>query len=425
MDSLWKSFRLKILFYSLISLILALVADYLVFSGVFYCKHTFFDKGYQNSPILVEENLEKKSTGDKKNKESKEEEETEIQIIEDNLVNEIIIATGSRKSFLEKYNEIKSVLGVWIIFVIVVGIGFFVLFFQLLTKRTSDYLVEISKGIDQIATGDLKKRVPVQGEDEIANIAERLNEMTRELQVLIDNEREYEKEKSDLITNVAHDLRTPLTSIIGYLELVNKKSDLSDEEQEKYISIVYDKSKRLEKLINDLFEFTKAGADRVKLQLVNLDFKRFMEQMVEEFYPSFEEEKLECRVNDTLTDGMIIADPDLLARGIANLFSNAIKYGKDGKVIKVDLKENEKSVYVTITNYGEIIPEKDLEHIFDKFFRVEGSRSAKTGGTGLGLAILKKIVLLHHGKIQVSSDYKGTIFSIELPKEIPEYQKTK
>ena len=232
MDSLWKSFRLKILFYSLISLILALVADYLVFSGVFYCKHTFFDKGYQNSPILVEENLEKKSTGDKKNKESKEEEETEIQIIEDNLVNEIIIATGSRKSFLEKYNEIKSVLGVWIIFVIVVGIGFFVLFFQLLTKRTSDYLVEISKGIDQIATGDLKKRVPVQGEDEIANIAERLNEMTRELQVLIDNEREYEKEKSDLITNVAHDLRTPLTSIIGYLELVNKKSDLSDEEQE-------------------------------------------------------------------------------------------------------------------------------------------------------------------------------------------------
>ena len=238
-------------------------------------------------------------------------------------------------------------------------------------------------------------------------------------------EREYEKEKSDLITNVAHDLRTPLTSIIGYLELVNKKSDLSDEEQEKYISIVYDKSKRLEKLINDLFEFTKAGADRVKLQLVNLDFKRFMEQMVEEFYPSIEEEKLECRVNDTLTDGMIIADPDLLARGIANLFSNAIKYGKDGKVIKVDLKENEKSVYVTITNYGEIIPEKDLEHIFDKFFRVEGSRSAKTGGTGLGLAILKKIVLLHHGKIQVSSDYKGTIFSIELPKEIPEYQKKK
>ena len=424
MDNLCKSLRLKILLYSLISLILALVADYLLFSGIFYCKETFFDKSYKKPPKMLEQSIENKVSDEEKNKEYMEEmPDVGFHTIEDNVVNEVIIATGSRKSFLEKYNRIKSVIGVWVICIIIMGITFFVFFFWMFTRKTMNYLAEISKGIDQIATGDLKKRVPVQGGDEIANIAERLNEMTRELQLLIENEREYEKEKSDLITNVAHDLRTPLTSIIGYLELLNRNTDLPEEEREKYTSIAYDKSKRLDKLINDLFEFTKVGADHVKLQPVSLDFKRFMEQMIEEFYPSFEDERLECRVNDTLNEGIIIADPDLLARGIANLFSNAIKYGKDGKVIKVDLKEDKKYVYVTITNYGEIIPEKDLEHIFDKFFRVEGSRSAKTGGTGLGLAILKKIVLLHHGKIQVSSDYKGTVFSIDLPKEIPEYKK--
>lgn len=304
-----------------------------------------------------------------------------------------------------------------IVFLVIVGISCFLLYFHLLTKNMADYLEQVSGGIDEIATGNFHKEIPVKGEDEFANIAEKLNVMTREIRILIESERNYEKEKDALITNVAHDLRTPLTSVIGYLDLVRKKNEWEDEERKRYISIAYDKAKRLEKLIEDLFEFTKVGAEKMQMHPAQIDFRRFMEQMVEEFYPSFEAAALECQFQMEMEDGMILADGDLLARGIANLFSNAVKYGRDGKVIKVKVKEEKEKqcVKLQIINFGEIISPDDLEHIFDKFFRGESSRSTETGGSGLGLAIAKKVVLLHHGQISVSSDYKGTVFSVRLP----------
>lgn len=438
MNNFWKSFRFKIMLYSLFSLILALVTEIVLFSGIFFVADLFKKDGLKAPTQQIvektieekklDENYEKKSA---KEEEQKQEEDTadtgevvmkgdnKEEVMEynpvENVANEVIVATGSRKRFLELNQKVQRFLYLFIAVAVLIYIGIFLAYFHMFTRKTSDYLAEISGGIDEIAKGDFRKSVRVVGEDEIANIAEKINNMTRELQILIENEREYEKEKSDLITNVAHDLRTPLTSIIGYLDLVKRKSELTNEERDKYVTIAYDKSKRLEKLISDLFEFTKVGAERVQVHVVDLNFKKFMEQMIEEFYPSFEETNLECIVQDELINGRLLADPDLLARGIANLFSNAVKYGKDGKVIKVRLKEDKDNIYLTLTNYGEIIPEEDLGHIFDKFFRVENSRSVETGGTGLGLAIAKKVIHLHHGKIQVSSDYKGTVFSISLP----------
>ena len=177
---------------------------------------------------------------------------------------------------------------------VIAGFALFLFYFQMFTRKMSNYLEEISKGIDEIATGDFHKVIPVQGEDEFANIASKLNEMTMEIQLLINKERNYQKERSDLITNVAHDLRTPLTSIIGYLDLVRLKDTLSEENRKKYVSIAYEKAKRLENLINNLFEFTKAGAEKLKFNPTTLDFEKFMEQMIEEFYPSFEDAHLEC-----------------------------------------------------------------------------------------------------------------------------------
>lgn len=455
MNNFWKSFRYKIMLYSLFSLILALVTEVVLFTGIFFVADLFKKDGLK-APVkqIVEQSIEENSTkdsGEKKStkekdenketegkenkgkedkeagtetedvitKESREEEISELSPME-NVANEVIVATGSRKRFFELNRRIQKFLYLFIVAAVTIYIGIFLAYFHMFTHKTSDYLAEISDGIDEIAKGDFHKSVRVMGEDEIANIAEKINNMTKEIQILIENEREYEKEKSDLITNVAHDLRTPLTSIIGYLDLVKRKSELGNEDRDKYITIAYDKSKRLEKLIGDLFEFTKVGAERVQIHPVDLDFKKFMEQMVEEFYPSFEDVNLECMVQDNLKEGRLTADPDLLARGIANLFSNAVKYGKDGKVIKVRLREDRENIYLNLTNYGEIIPEEDLGHIFDKFFRVENSRSEETGGTGLGLAIAKKVIHLHHGKIQVSSDYKGTVFAISLPKDMGE-----
>lgn len=414
MNNFWRSFRFKIMLYSLLSLILALVTEAVLFAGIFFVADFFTkDKLKVSTQEMVEKTVEEEVLGE--NDVLATPKRKEEYIPKDNVANEVIVANGARKRFLIRIQRIQRFFYLLVLFAILIYIGIFLAYFHKFTRKTSDYLAEISNGIDEIAKGDFRKSVRVVGEDEIANIAEKINNMTREIQMLIENEREYEKEKSDLITNVAHDLRTPLTSVIGYLDLVKEKSQLTMEEREKYVTIAYDKSKRLEKLINDLFEFTKVGAEKIQVNKINLNFKKFMEQMVEEFYPSFEDAKLDCIVQDDLVYGRLMADPDLLARGIANLFSNAVKYGKDGKVIRVRLKEDEKNIYLSLTNFGEIISEEDMEHIFDKFFRVENSRSLETGGTGLGLAIAKKVILLHHGKISVSSDFKGTVFSVSLP----------
>lgn len=414
MNNFWRSFRFKIMLYSLLSLILALITEVILFAGIFFVADFFSKDGLKvSTQEMVEKTVGEEVLGE--NAAPDDLEEKKEYRPKDKVANEVIVANGARKRFLVRIQRIQRFLYLLVLFAVLIYIGIFLAYFHMFTRKTSDYLAEISGGIDEIAKGDFRKSVRVVGEDEIANIAEKINNMTREIQTLIENEREYEKEKSDLITNVAHDLRTPLTSIIGYLDLVKRKSELTNEDREKYVTIAYDKSKRLEKLINDLFEFTKVGAEKIQVNKMNLNFKKFMEQMVEEFYPSFEEAKLECIVQDELTQGHLMADPDLLARGIANLFSNAVKYGKDGKVIRVCLKEDKENIYLSLTNFGEIISEEDLGHIFDKFFRVENSRSVETGGTGLGLAIAKKVILLHHGKISVSSDFKGTVFSISLP----------
>ncbi len=316
-------------------------------------------------------------------------------------------------NYLQKYIPFLILL---IVAATLVGIGSFLIYFQMFTRKTALCVHEISAGIDEIAAGDLYKEILVSGNDEIANIAEKLNSMTAEIRQLIESEHQYEQEKDTLITNVAHDLRTPLTSVIGYLDLVRRNNQLSMEDKQKYVNVAYDKAKRLEKLIEDLFEFTKVGAE-LQIHPVEIDFKRFMEQMVEEFYPSFEAEGLECQCVMDDEDIMIVADGDLLARGVSNLISNSVKYGKDGKLIKIRLKKDEakRQVSLEIINYGKIIAPEDIDHIFDKFYRGEASRSTETGGSGLGLAIAKKVVQLHHGVISVKSDYHGTSFKMVLP----------
>lgn len=405
-NKVWKSFRYKILCYSAVSLVLSLVTVTIVTVMLMMGSQLFIGEQADNSRL--KEAAKTESYEEKRQQAVNEKKEVRADVPAGWMAS---IRTGNY------FFRHPVALVFMILFLVVIGIVSFLMYFHLLTKKMADYLEQVSGGIDEIATGNFHKEIPVRGEDEFANIAEKLNVMTREIRLLIESERTYEKEKDALITNVAHDLRTPLTSVIGYLDLVRKKNEWEDEERKRYISIAYDKAKRLEKLIEDLFEFTKVGAERMQVHPTQIDFRRFMEQMVEEFYPSFEAAALKCQFQMEMEDGMILADGDLLARGIANLFSNAVKYGRDGKVIKVKVKEEKESqcVKLEIINFGEIISPDDLDHIFDKFFRGESSRSTETGGSGLGLAIAKKVVLLHHGQISVSSDYKGTVFSVRLP----------
>ena len=301
-----------------------------------------------------------------------------------------------------------------ILMYVLFGILVFTVTFMILQEKSLRYITKISDAMQNISEGDLNVTVEVEGDDEFSSMAANLNKMVEDLKELMDKERESERTKNELITNVAHDLRTPLTSIIGYLELLSGDVKLDPELQKKYINIAYVKTKRLEKLIEDLFGFTKMNYGKLSMHVGQVDVVKLLSQLLEEFYPSFVDKNLSYELQSNVPVKVITADGNLLARLFDNLINNAIKYGADGKRIMVKLHADDEIVTVSVINYGYVIPADELPLIFNKFYRVEQSRSTNTGGTGLGLAISKNIVDMHGGTITVTSDLSGTVFTVKL-----------
>ncbi len=301
-----------------------------------------------------------------------------------------------------------------LLLIIFISIVIFVVIFHFLTRKMTRYIEEITSSIQRIAQGDFSSTVEVRYDNEFSIIAQNLNIMANDLQQLKEKEIQAENTKNELITNVAHDLRTPLTSIIGYLDILNSGAQLPPENQRKYLQIAYEKSKRLEKLINDLFSFTKLEYGNMPMKTSLIDIVKLIEQQIDEFYPSFEEYNLVCEFKTYTPSAMVLADGEMIARAFENLISNAIKYGKDGKVIKIVTKREGDEIKITIINYGTIIPKEDIPYIFDRFYRVEQSRQESTGGTGLGLSIAKSIVEKHGGRIEAQSSMAATTFNVYL-----------
>lgn len=301
-----------------------------------------------------------------------------------------------------------------ILMYVLFGILVFTVTFMILQEKSLRYITKISDAMQNISEGDLNVTVEVEGDDEFSSMAANLNKMVEDLKELMDKERESERTKNELITNVAHDLRTPLTSIIGYLELLSGDVKLEPEIQKKYINIAYVKTKRLEKLIEDLFGFTKMNYGKLSMHVGQVDVVKLLSQLLEEFYPSFVDKNLSYELQSNVPVKVITADGNLLARLFDNLINNAIKYGADGKRIMVKLHADDEIVTVSVINYGYVIPADELPLIFNKFYRVEQSRSTNTGGTGLGLAISKNIVDMHGGTITVTSDLSVTVFTVKL-----------
>jgi len=304
-----------------------------------------------------------------------------------------------------------------ILILLVFGIGIFALSFWILQRKSFEYIDDILLAIKKISAGDLNTNIDVKGDNEFSEIAASINKMAEEIRVLMESERHNEKSKNEMITNIAHDLRTPLTSILGYLDLINKR-DLSEETKKEYLKIVYEKSKKLQDLIESLFSFTKTNSSKLVLKIEKIDIIKLLCQLMEEFYPNFENKGITCSVNANEDSCVIDGDGTLLARLFDNLINNAIKYGADGKRIDIKISVEKKIVKIAVINYGKVIPANELPLIFGKFYRVDQARNSNTGGTGLGLAIAKNITELHHGIIDVSSDLSGTIFSVTLPKEL-------
>lgn len=301
-----------------------------------------------------------------------------------------------------------------VIVYVMIGLLLFGVVFLILQEPYMRYIRRISDAALSISQGNLNTTVKVLGDDEFSGMAANLNKMAEDIRQLMDKERESERTKNELITNVAHDLRTPLTSIIGYLELLDNNPNLDAQMQHKYIEIAYGKSRRLQKLIEDLFGFTKLNCGKIAMNVGQLDIVKLLGQLLEEAYPNFAEKNLSYDLQSNVPAKVITADGNLLARLFDNLIGNAIKYGADGKRVLVNIHADEETVTVSVTNYGYVIPADELPLIFNKFYRVEQSRSSSTGGTGLGLAIAKEIVDMHGGSISVASDLNGTVFTVKL-----------
>lgn len=404
-DKFIHSFRYRNLWYSIVSAIMALITV-LIFLGVV----NFISYALQPNQE-VSQTLET-TTSNYKNQVSNSINNS----VNEDIYRESINSKNTQADIKPTKNSQSNNKFNLVIYVIAIFIGFlsFITYFLIFTKKMSTYLREISNGIDELSTGNFDVRIPLRNDDEFTRIAQNLNRMAVEIKMIIEEERTTENKKNELITNVAHDLRTPLTSIIGYLDLVSRK-DLPADTKEKYIGIAYNKSIRLEKLIEDLFSYTKFEFGEVKFNKEEVDLVKMLYQLLDEFYPSFKEYGLEYSFDSTVPSAVVDADGDYLARAFANLIGNAIKYGADGKSVILHLEVKDTEVIVTITNFGEVIPKKDLAHIFEKFYRVEYSRNEEHGGTGLGLAIARNIFEMHGGHVEARSGLDGTVFEVVLP----------
>ncbi|WP_420094284.1 sensor histidine kinase [Paenibacillus faecalis] len=287
---------------------------------------------------------------------------------------------------------------------------------DLMTDQLNDYLAEITLGLREIAKGNFHTVIPVQPGNQLGEVAASINQMSRQLHQSILEERKAEKTKNDLITGVSHDLRTPLTSILGFLEVIEEDRYQDEVELRYFVNIAYEKAKNLKKLIDDLFEYTRIN-NGLPLNMQEIDMTAFIRQLIEESVPILEKSGVECFLE--AQEGLVImADGDQLVRAYENLMSNAIRYGRSGKKIEISVRSDGDQVRVRFTNYGDPIPEQDIPFIFDRFYRVESSRSKETGGTGLGLAITKSIIEVQGGEISVQSDQQSTTFETRFNKVI-------
>ena len=250
--------------------------------------------------------------------------------------------------------------------------------------------------------------------NDLALFEKKLNKYKRESEKMAQLAKENEQKKDELIVYLAHDIKTPLTSMIGYLSILDEIDDMPKKQQQKYIKIALDKSYRLEDLINELFDIARFNSEKIVLVKEELNLNLMIEQIIDDFYPVLKE--LNKKINFTYTKTVMInGDPDKLGRVFTNLIKNAINYSQDESDITITLNKDENTVNVAIINKGKQIPKEKLAKIFEKFYRADTSRNTKTGGSGLGLAIAKEIIELHKGKIEAESTEEETTFKVSLP----------
>ncbi len=292
----------------------------------------------------------------------------------------------------------------------IVLIVFFIVLREYL-KIFTEYFNEINSGIDAIIAEDSEDVVLSQ---ELMAVEKKINVIKHTLSKRKLEAERAEQRKNDLVVYLAHDLKTPLTSVIGYLNLLHDENRISDELREKYLAITLEKAERLEDLINEFFEITRFNLSNISLEYSRVNLTRMLEQLTYEFKPMLLEKNLECAL--ICPQNLFVkCDVDKVQRVFDNLLRNAVNYSFEDEEIKIIVRQEEERISIKFINRGNTIPQEKQERIFEQFYRLDTARSSKSGGAGLGLAIAKEIVELHGGTLSVRSENEEIEFEVILP----------
>ncbi len=287
----------------------------------------------------------------------------------------------------------------------------FLIVLRIYLKGFTKYFNEINRGIDALIdenSGDVTLS------SELAATEKKINTIKHSLEQRKLATELAEQRKNDLVVYLAHDLKTPLTSVIGYLTLLRDESQISEELREKYLSISLEKAERLEDLINEFFEITRFNLSDITLEYSRVNLTRLLEQLTYEFKPMLLEKNLKCEL-EIAPNIMVKCDADKMQRVFDNLLRNAVNYSFDDGTIRIAATQNKNNFSIKFTNCGNTIPQEKLERIFEQFYRLDTARSSRSGGAGLGLAIAKEIVELHHGTITAKSENEVIEFEVTIP----------
>lgn len=308
-------------------------------------------------------------------------------------------------------NQVVSVILLFFAGLLILGIFYWI--------RLLNYFQEVMEAMEQLSgePGQIKLR------KELFEAERYMNQVQEEIHRNEQLAREAEQRKNDLVVYLAHDLKTPLTSVIGYLTLLKEEREISPELQQKYLSISLEKAERLEELINEFFEITRFNLTHLELEKTSISLKMMLEQIVYEFQPMLAEKELTCEVQVEPPELKLFCDTDKMQRVFDNLLRNAIFYCYEKSTIHVSAKKQEGKILIQVENKGADIPKGKLERVFEQFFRLDSARSSHKGGAGLGLAIVKEIVELHQGRIWAESAEERTRFIIELPETLQKINK--